>query len=58
MALCRPRMGIRILSILLTIKKEKKMGQDYQASKKTAVKIITILGIITVVEVFFALLGK
>lgn len=34
------------------------MGQDYQASKKTAVKIITILGVITIAEVAFALLGK
>jgi cytochrome c oxidase subunit 4 len=34
------------------------MAQDYQASKKTAVKIISILAFITIVEVVFALLGK
>lgn len=34
------------------------MAQDYQASKKTAVRIITILGVITIAEVAFALLGK
>jgi cytochrome c oxidase subunit 4 len=34
------------------------MAQDYQASKKTAVKIISILAVITIVEVAFALLGK
>jgi len=34
------------------------MGQDYQASKKTAVKIISVLAVITIAEVAFALLGK
>ncbi len=34
------------------------MAHDYETSKKVAVKIITILAIITIVEVGFALLGK
>ena len=34
------------------------MGQSYEQSKKTATKIIVILGIITIAEVIFALLGK
>jgi cytochrome c oxidase subunit IV len=34
------------------------MGQSYEQSKKTATKIIIILGIITIAEVIFALLGK
>lgn len=34
------------------------MGQDYETSKKTAVRIISILAVITIVEVLFALLGK
>lgn len=34
------------------------MAHDYETSKKVAVKIITILAVITVVEVFFALFGK
>jgi cytochrome c oxidase subunit IV len=34
------------------------MAQSYEQSKKTASKIITILAIITIGEVFFALLGK
>jgi len=34
------------------------MGHSYEESKKTAVKIIIILGIITICEVIFALIGK
>jgi cytochrome c oxidase subunit IV len=34
------------------------MAHSYEESKKTATKIITILGIITICEVAFALLGK
>ncbi len=34
------------------------MGHDYEAGKKTAVRIISILAIITIAEVLFALLGK
>jgi cytochrome c oxidase subunit IV len=34
------------------------MGHSYEESKKVATKIITILAIITIVEVLFALLGK
>ncbi|HMP30902.1 MAG TPA: cytochrome C oxidase subunit IV family protein [Saprospiraceae bacterium] len=34
------------------------MGHTYEESKKVASKIITVLGIITIVEVVFALLGK
>lgn len=34
------------------------MGHTYEESKKVANKIITILGIITIFEVAFALLGK
>ncbi len=34
------------------------MAHDYETSKKLALKIITILGVITLVEVAFALLGK
>jgi len=34
------------------------MGQSYEQSKKTATKIIIILGVITIAEVIFALLGK
>jgi cytochrome c oxidase subunit 4 len=34
------------------------MGHTYEESKKVANKIITYLAIITVFEVFFALLGK
>lgn len=34
------------------------MGQSYSESKKTAVRIISILAVITVGEVGFALLGK
>ena len=34
------------------------MGQSYEQSKKTATKIIIILGLITIAEVIFALLGK
>lgn len=34
------------------------MAHDYETSKKVAVKIISILAIITIVEVGFALLGK
>lgn len=34
------------------------MGLSYEASKKTATKIILILGAITISEVLFALLGK
>jgi cytochrome c oxidase subunit 4 len=34
------------------------MGHTYEESKKVANRIITILGIITIFEVFFALLGK
>lgn len=34
------------------------MGHSYEKSKKIASKTITILAIITVFEVFFALLGK
>ena len=34
------------------------MGLSYEASKKTAVKIISILAVITIAEVAFALLGK
>ncbi len=34
------------------------MGHDYETSKKLVLKIIIILGIITLAEVFFALLGK
>jgi cytochrome c oxidase subunit IV len=34
------------------------MGHSYEESKKVATKIITILAIITIVEVAFALLGK
>lgn len=34
------------------------MAHSYEASKKLATKTITILAIITVFEVFFALLGK
>lgn len=34
------------------------MGHGYEASKKLALKVIIILGIITLVEVGFALLGK
>jgi len=34
------------------------MGHSYEESKKTALKIITILAIITLVEVGFALFGK
>ena len=38
--------------------KKQTMGQSYEQSKKTATKIIIILGIITIAEVVFALLGK
>lgn len=34
------------------------MGHSYEESKKVATKIITILAIVTIVEVFIALLGK
>jgi cytochrome c oxidase subunit IV len=34
------------------------MGHSYEESKKVATKIITILAIVTIVEVFVALLGK
>ncbi len=34
------------------------MAHDYESSKKTAVKIITILAVITIAEVLFALAGK
>ncbi len=34
------------------------MGHSYDESKKVAYKIITILAIVTIVEVFIALLGK
>ncbi len=34
------------------------MAHDYETGKKVAVKIITILAVITIVEVGFALLGK
>ncbi len=34
------------------------MAHDYEGSKKTAVRIISILAIITVVEVAFTLVGK
>ncbi len=34
------------------------MAHDYETSKKTAVRIITILAIITIAEVTFTLLGK
>lgn len=34
------------------------MGLSYEQSKKTATKIITILAVITVAEVLFALAGK
>lgn len=34
------------------------MGLSYEKSKKVAYKIITILGVITIAEVLFALLGK
>jgi cytochrome c oxidase subunit IV len=34
------------------------MGHGYEESKKTATKIITILAIVTIIEVLFTLLGK
>lgn len=34
------------------------MGLSYEKSVKTAYKIITILGVITIAEVLFALIGK
>jgi cytochrome c oxidase subunit IV len=34
------------------------MGHGYEESKKTANKIITILAIVTIIEVLFALMGK
>ena len=34
------------------------MGHDYEQSKKTAVRVISILAVITIVEVLFALTGK
>ncbi len=34
------------------------MAQDYETSKKVATKIITVLAIITIAEVAFALAGK
>ena len=34
------------------------MAHDYESSKKTAYRIITILAIITIGEVAFALVGK
>ena len=34
------------------------MAHDYETSKKVAVRIISILGVITIGEVLFALLGK
>lgn len=34
------------------------MGQDYDTSKKTALRIILVLAVITLVEVGFALTGK
>lgn len=34
------------------------MGHDYTTSKKIALKTISILGVITIVEVLFALTGK
>lgn len=34
------------------------MGHSYEESKRTAYKIITILGVITICEVLFALAGK
>jgi cytochrome c oxidase subunit IV len=34
------------------------MGHSYEESKKVATKIITVLAIITIIEVLFALLGK
>jgi cytochrome c oxidase subunit IV len=34
------------------------MGHGYEESKKTATKIITILAVVTIIEVLFALMGK
>ena len=34
------------------------MAQDYETSKKVATKIITVLAVITIAEVLFALAGK